>query len=369
MRKALVSAIALALAAGGCTVEVTFNPIGNDVALDGMWLIDGELANADNCAAAGISTVAVAFYDDKGDDFTFDELTFPCSQGTFDTGGPVLAYGSYMTEWFGFDSAGNVAYRGGVLPLVLASPTTRATLATPDFIPDAPAFDPRGTQAEITVDWTINGMVPDATNCASVGIATVEVVFYDEADTGLTNGVVVGMQNCQVGKYDSMPMRVVRAGRFWNTLRARDSAGAIVAESERLMDPLVITTETRVTLLAVDFVGGDTSTLEIMVRWDTNPDPMMMADADCATAGVVTMTYMLTDSGGTLVQMMEDIPCAPTLTFTEPLIMNGTYSLYLEGEDNMGRKLWMTPAGACDGLDVDGGVDSYNCFPDMVMAM
>ena len=37
--------------ASGCVVSVSFDPIGNDVQLEGGWTINGAAATADNCAA------------------------------------------------------------------------------------------------------------------------------------------------------------------------------------------------------------------------------------------------------------------------------------------------------------------------------
>ena len=51
----------MALAIGGCIIEVDFDPVGTDAEVEGSWLINGEVPTAANCSAIGISNVRVRY--------------------------------------------------------------------------------------------------------------------------------------------------------------------------------------------------------------------------------------------------------------------------------------------------------------------
>jgi hypothetical protein len=332
---------------------VTFDPRGDDVALSGTWTVDGAAPTTASCSAAGITHVAVAFFEESGGSAKFyDDLRFPCEAGSFTTVGPVLARGRYTTQWFAFNGGTQVG-SGMMEVLDVTDPSiASATLRPVNFISSGDTFDPlRNPQASLTGDWVINGGTPDAASCADVAIDTVAVVFYAEDDTSLTNGVEVGMAPCVDGKFDSMTTLLIGAGRYQTTYRAYRGS-EVVAESMPLV--LIVTDQTRVTLAQVDFV---VNALDINVTWDTDDSPVM-AESDCAGAGVVRMTYTLSPMGmGTVITAMEEnIACANVLRFED--LTNGTYQLYLEGEDSMMRKLWME---TCDMIVYEGGVDFANC--------
>lgn len=364
MRRALGIATLFALAAGGCTVEVTFDPIGQDVSLDGNWQLNGAAPDAASCAAADIDQVAVGFFDaGSTTPVFFGELTFPCSQGSFDTRpSAVLASGRYTTQWFALRDGANVGM--GTMEILDVTAVTHATLRPVNFITTPGMFDPRGSDAQLTGDWSINGGAADATTCGDLGIANVEIWFYDEADTMLMDGVMVGTAGCAGGKFDSRPMPILRSGRYIATYKAIDSGGAVIAESDPfppgpMIETLVVTTGV-VMLAPVDFVTE--TTLETTLSWDQD-DTATMVDGTCAMAGVATMTYTLS-LGATMIEMMEDVACGDLLQF--PGVAAGEYSLYAEGTDAMGRKLWM---GTCDMLIVESGIEMYACFFDKMPPM
>lgn len=336
------------------------SPLGDDVSLDGQWVIDGAPADASSCASAGIATVALTFPDGTGGRRVFEELTFLCASGGFDTRpDAVLSAARHRVQWIAFDTFGRERIAGPTIDLVAVAPITHATLEALS-IESGAAFTPRGMDAELTGDWTIEGAAPDATSCARLGIADVALVFYDAGDTGLARGVAVGLTACEAGFFDSMPFRVLRHGSYLTTYRALDAGGGLVAESEptplALVPPI-----TRVMLAPVDFVGSGTTGLEVLLAWDTDPRPSVMADADCATAGVARMSYALRTESLAIVDAGEDVACVPGLTW--PGLAPGIYSLYLDGDDATGGRRWM---GTCEMLTTDGGLDSYNCFVDQL---
>lgn len=361
-RGLLVLGLAASIAASGCVIEstVTFTPMGDDFSVDGAWLINGEAPSAANCAEAGIDTVQVVFWDNEVE-FTFDALTFNCEVGSFDTRpSPILAYGSYTTEWVARNTSGAVIARGGRLPLTVASPTTHATLATADFRFE-PAFDPSGTDAELTGDWTIGGMAANAASCADAGIATVELVFFAQDDTAGANGVVMGSAACSTGKFDSMPTAILAYGAYQTRYRALRADMTVAAESMIL--PLTVSSPiTRAMLATWDIPAAMVPSLDVTIQWDSDMTATMVYGT-CEEATVTTMSYMLTNSGGTVVEMMMDRACAVGLAWPE--LEADTYSLYIEGTRSDGVKIMST----CTDLLVEPGMNQYDCFVSWVPAM
>lgn len=360
MRRALGCAMVFALAAGGCTVEVTYNPLGQDVSLAGTWQVNGATPDAASCAAAGIDQVAVGFFD-GGDRYFYGDLTFNCADGGFDTRPTrVLASGRYTTQWFAL-RAGEVVGMG-TMEILDVTLVDHANLAPVNFISAPTGFNPLGTDAGLTGDWTINGGAADATSCGDLGIANVEIWFYDYEDVSMMEGVRVGTAPCVGGKFDSRPMNILRAGTYFATYRAIDSAGDVIAESDPFppgpsIEMLVVTSGVDVMLAPVDFVTA--TTLEVTMSWDQD-ETATMVDGTCAMSGVAEMSYTLNPMGSTtVIEMMTDVACSDLLQF--PDIAPGEYSLYVEGDDAMNRKLWM---GTCNMLVVESGIEMYNCFFD-----
>ncbi len=347
---------ALAAVSSGCVVEVSFDPFGDDFSVSGEWTINGEAPSASVCDGAGIQNVRIVFYDD-GSPYFFDQLTFPCSTGAFETG-KIFAYGSYTTEWQAVLTDGTVV-KGPMLPLVVNAPIEHANLAPADFVVEGPTgFDPRGTDDSLSADWNINGVAADAAGCAAAGIEDIAIVIYAESDTGYTDGVTVASASCANGKYDSRdpggPGAILADGRYLTSIDALDSTGAVIGSfrSEFVLDT---TAATHAMLMTAEF--ETLTTLKVNFGWDTDPSSTM-SDGDCAGAGVATFSYMLTDTAtSTNYDTGTDVACADSLTWED--IPAGTYSIYVEGADSSGVKRWMI---TCTDLVVaDGGFEEYNC--------
>lgn len=108
-----------------------FDPSGTAVSLDGIWDVNGAAPTVQSCG--DIATVRVVICQNAAATicWTSAALTFPCSDGGFDTRPTrVLAAGSYHSLWEALDSNGNVLQETTPLPLVV---NTHATLITPDF--------------------------------------------------------------------------------------------------------------------------------------------------------------------------------------------------------------------------------------------
>jgi hypothetical protein len=207
--------------------------------------------------------------------------------------------------------------------------------------------------------WTIDGATPDAASCTAAGITNVGFVFFDSTDTSRTMGEQVASVPCVGGQYMSAP-GIVAEGSYFTRIVGLDSSGGTVAmydAPEVLVVDLAL--HTHYNLPEVNFTTTPPPlTLRVNFGWDTDPSTVMM-DADCATAGVTTMNYMLTlqPAGSPVLAEDYDIACANTLDFTDLAV--GEYRLFVEGY--LGDvKTWESMA--CDMYLVETGIEEYNCF-------
>ncbi|MBK8172151.1 MAG: hypothetical protein IPK60_17650 [Sandaracinaceae bacterium] len=349
----------MATVAAGCVVEVTFTPLGSDFSVDGSWQINGATPTTSSCADAGISEVQMLFFDGSTQ-FVFD--TFACTDGSFDTRPTkVLAFGSYTTQWRALNAAGGIVATGEMTPLVVTN-QTHVTLAAVNFVV-TPTFNPLGSDFSVDGMWQINGTAPTTPLCASAGIATVRMVFYDAAMTmhsfeGFTFA-------CADGGFDSRPTPVLAYGSYTTRWQALDGTGTVIAQGD--MTPLVVTNQTHVTLQPVNFLVTipTTTRLTINLTYDIDPSSTM-SDADCATAGVATIGYALRNAATTIIPpdtRSSHVACTSQLVYEEPTIVAGTYSILVDGYDALGEKMWTV---TCTDLTVDDNEQAtYNCALDL----
>ena len=348
--------VVLATAASGCVVEGSFNPFGSDFTMDGSWLINGEVPTAALCTDGKATDVQLVFVEGSRE-YLYEELVFPCEQGSFDSAdlGLSFRYGTYQLEWQAVDDSSAILARHPLPFLIVNDPTDQATLETADFELNAMApFNPVGTDLELTGDWTINGGDP-STGCAAAGIENVEILFYADTDTAGANGISVAQATCSAGKYDSMPTKVIAYGSYLARYRGLAADGTTtVAETDLVA--ISYTAPADRAMLAIGDIRPPQPRLTVELSWDTDSGAGT-TPADCSTAGVGTMSYMLTNtSSSTVVAMDSDVACAGSVVF-EP-IESGQYSLYVEGATTGGSKDWM---GTCEALEVAGGPVSFSC--------
>ncbi|MBW2464625.1 MAG: hypothetical protein JRH11_23460 [Deltaproteobacteria bacterium] len=351
--------VAAAMTMTGCTLTLDFDPRGNDVSLEGDWTINGGIADATSCSNAGISDVQLVFYD-GGIAYEYNDFRFACSAGSFTTfPDPVLDHGRYQTQWVALSSSGAELGRGPMILLDVADfSVTHAILATADFVvTGTPGFNPIGDVGTLGATWTINGIAGDATNCASAGIATIQMNFFDVNDTTYTSGITVAMAPCSDGAYDSRPMALLAAGDYLTSIAALDSAGTTVASFE---------SEFTLTVGAVDHYNLMTApfeaaipTLTVTMNWE---DALGSdAHAACGVAGVDTIDWALNDSTGTPVAGLSGTEsCAARgdeIVFEG--LAPGQYQLYVDAESADRTLKWQ---GTHTMLVYDGASDAYNCF-------
>lgn len=144
-----------------------FNPRGTDFEITGEWNVDGTPGNATNCAAAGIQTVAVVFYDQSDTGRTGGVVMgmAPCSAGKFDSMPMRIGrYGSYLTTYRALGSGGAILAETNPLPLTVSAPTTRAMLAPANFTTR------RVLEVNVRWDTVVGPTMADGT-CAEAGVA------------------------------------------------------------------------------------------------------------------------------------------------------------------------------------------------------
>lgn len=365
----MVMLLALAASAiAGCVVEVTFTPIGNDFSLSGTWTLNGAAPTAAACNAAGIARVGVIFID-GGVKYRFNEFEFPCSQGSFDTRPRlVLADGVYQTQWQAYNASGAEITGMSMTPLPLDTtalvPGAHINLAPVNYV-TGNVFNPIGDEVSIAASWTINGVTPTVSLCAAAGIDEVGIAFYDAGIKYTFNELRFP---CEQASYDSRPNRILRRGAYTTQWLAYDSAGNELTAMAGTMLPLDVSmsTITHANLAPANYVVDLPESLTINLAWDTNPDPVTMADGTCATAGVDTMTYRIFNTGTGVnipgqVQLTAPGVACEDMHIVMP-IDPGSYTIFFEGYDG-GVKKWSVMGGMCDGLDVaDGEQAEYNCF-------
>lgn len=344
-----------------------FDPRGTDVSLHADWQIDGAGATDALCATAGIANVRIRIAADSDSSGTnaYDLVTVGCGSGKYDSPMPVLKAGRYRASLAALSASG-ATLASSPFAALDASTGADATIATVSFEveePPPPIFDPRGSDVVLHAEWQVNGVNADRVLCMQAGIGQVRIDISASDDPSGANAVALTMLDCGEGKYDS-PGPVLRAGRYHSSLVALDAAGMPVGASPFAV--LDVTTVDDARLATVNFeveMMPDMTGLLLNLRWDTTPGPTM-TDADCATAGVARMAYVLETAGPSpmIVSMAEAVTCGAALSI--PDLVAGEYSLYFEGETAAGAKSWM---GVCAGLMVlSGEIAEYDCFADYV---
>ena len=169
-------ALGLAATLSGCVVDVTFDPFGSDFALRGDWTVNGEIPSVANCGV--IDSVRVILWD-EGTFFSYDDLTFPCAQGSFATG-EIFAFGNYESQWQALDARGAVLTQGEREDLIVAPPTTDVGLRPVDFVLAA-------TTGDLTVNlfWEDKDLTQSDCN---IGVATYSWSLLDSSGQQYVGG-------------------------------------------------------------------------------------------------------------------------------------------------------------------------------------
>jgi len=330
-----------------CTIEVTFNPLGDELSVEGAWLINGVPADATTCGAAGIDEVQVVFID-GGVDYRFDQFTFPCAQGSFNTAPTlVLDRGVYTTEWRAYDALGVETHRGGALGLdtSLQAIGGHVILATADFVATA-----AGPSLGVNLGYeTVGGL--EGQDCATAGVDTISYMLADS--TGTT---VDDMTDIACGT--RIDWTEIAADTYSLYIEGTSATGT--KDWMATCTGLIVGTGAADWDCVVPWASTD-NILVVNLGWDTDPSAAGMAYDTCAAAGVADFSYQLTDEGtGTNYAEETDIACGEQAVWRG--VPAATYRLYAEGGNAAGVKNWM---GTCSGMTVtDGARVIFDCNYD-----
>lgn len=339
-----------------------FDPRGNDATVSGTWTVDGVAPSATSCAAIGVDTVRLAFYN-GATPFYDTTLEAPCAAGGLDTRPTaVLRAGSYTVRFEAWRDGALVG--SGAMTTITATAGGHVTVAPADFV--SGAFDPRGTDATLTTGWTLNGRTPTASSCWAVGIDDVRVVLFAPTDVAYEAGIEVARAPCATGFIDTAPMPVIRAGTYLVSIELLDAADQLIGSYEPTDGAFTVTPGSELDIAGPDFVFP--TTLTIGLDWIRPPGGVTGTPGTCAEAGVAQLSYTLTREGGGLtLDSGGRVACGEIVTFDsmDDGITAGTYNLYFEGYDASGAKHWAVTGSMCRGIVVDdGGLVAMQCVAD-----
>jgi uncharacterized protein YndB with AHSA1/START domain len=354
MRRPLLALALLVPFATGCEISSGFyDPRGSDVALrtTGSWQINGEDASTALCNAVGIANVELVFLDvspSRADSYERDELleyryrdfSFPCDQGSFDSGTGVLAYGTYVARWSGVTADSDEKFASSAF--VIEADRDTVTIPAPNFT------DSNGTFVGLRfdVDWDLDpndefegGSCNDADEVTSVtyrlsDITADPAVVVDEAtDVGCVNELIF-----EEPEFDFDPT---------HEYGLEISGGPSEDEPywAAVCDGFTPSTDGSDTCEVADVRPR----MRVVFEWDTTAGGTSVA-GECAdsAADLLKITFLLKDSSNATVQSFENVPCVNEHTFEAPDVEAGeTYSLTVSGGATNNAETWIS---SCTGL-------------------
>jgi hypothetical protein len=368
MRRSIWGSLAFAATVlTGCVVTVEpWTPIGSDASATGSWTVNGQPASPGVCDAAGVNSVALRFSDGFGASVIPPQFVFDCADGGFNLPN-VLAAGTYTATWIIDTNTGAVTSDAGTFTVSFGD---TANFSPIDITTTPAGFNPKGSDFTMDGMWTINGGPATTATCAAAGISNVQLVIQQAGETYTEPGFIF---SCAGGAFDTRtltPQIRFTYGNYMTFWRALDATGANIGMSSPL--PLVVGAPiTHSTLATADFVVATPESLTINLTYDTVSGSGVMADTDCAGAGVSTIFFTLRDvTGGLPGTVVREttaagIACTGQLVFDNTVVMGGrTYGLYIEGANAAGLKQWMAGDNT---LSVSAGTpEFYNIALDKI---
>lgn len=203
---------------GDVTTGSTFNPMGTDFSVDGMWTLNGTAPTTTTCNSAGIANVRMVFFDGTVM-HDYAQLTFPCADGGFDTRpDKIFAYGDYTTRWQALSSSGTVIAEGPMTPLVVASPIGHTTLQPVNFLVSMPTSLTINLTYDIDPSDTMND-----TDCSTAGVVQIGYALRNAATTIVGEDHRSDLVACSASLLYEEP--VLSAGTYSILVEGYDSVG------------------------------------------------------------------------------------------------------------------------------------------------
>lgn len=298
MKKLGVLNAALLIAAG-CTVDVVFEPFGDEVSLEASWTIDDLPADAASCEELGASTVVLQVYEETGSDFVTDGAwEASCASGGFATG-PVLRADTYRVRLVAVDAAGRSV--GQTTFSRVTARTGEVIVVDGNFVP-VEVFDPSGTEVDLDVTWTIGGGVADAISCADLGADRVQVQIWNAEGTMFWLDPAL-TADCADGGFVTVP--ILAAGTYQLRFVAMGGGGTVDQT-----DFIAVTVGDGETIVAdADFVLPAVTDATLAGSWEI--DGFLADAASCADAGIDTVVLSVAnDFAGTDIYIEYEFDCA-----------------------------------------------------------
>ncbi|MFH1437563.1 MAG: hypothetical protein ABIJ56_17785 [Pseudomonadota bacterium] len=332
-----------------------------DAAVSFAWTIGGLPANYGVCAGVGAGTVQI-WFDETGNDRTDRFYEFDCEDGSGATpedfaSGHIVKYAFAL-----YDRSGSILTQSdGWSTLALSAGLN--DLGTVDFTYTPPH------DAAVSFAWSIHFLEGDATLCGAVGAAAVQL-WLDETGDDETDRVVEF--DCSYGAgtsgliFDSGEDIKYAFGLY-------DGGGDLLSQTGEWAYETLSAGDND--LGEVNFIVGDYGPLSVDLQWADAVESASHGDCDFPPATVSAMGYLLCmgelDGGecpaGSLYDEVDidtaPVECRENLTWD--LLDFGTFTLVVDGEDEIGTTLW-----GLECLDLlvdefDPGSNEYICQVQM----
>jgi len=327
-----------------------YDPAGTDASVSAHWTIHGVTPSSASCDALGVTRVRVAVLH-GGRTIELARLSASCTTGVIDTRpNPILAQGEVTLQLQALDAHDTVLFSGAMaMEHVTTGPTHVALYGDVpvDFV--SSAFDPHGTDATISLAWTLDRATASIDVCDAVAADSVHLVLYAQDDAARAHGVSIAQAPCYMGGFDSGATALVRAGTYLVSVQARDVTDATLVDVAPSAAPVEVAVGSALSFPNVDLAFPTTLTLTL--DWG---DPMTGATSTCVGAGVDTMSYTLTERvSGAIVAQASAIACAQRVSFDAAHTTGfgaGTYDLAISGVG--ATHTWHSRMTECTGIVV-----------------
>ncbi|MEM1335574.1 MAG: hypothetical protein AAGG08_19180, partial [Actinomycetota bacterium] len=299
--------------------------------LRATWSIDGFAADATGCADLGADAVDLVFLDSTGAVIPDATVTAPCTDGSLAV---LLDPGTYSVSLEAVDTVANEIVQMGITEMfsVVAGGVHELNGGNPvDF---QGGFNPMGSDASITLDWTLGTQLADEVTCPIAGVGRIDVVLYDSNDVGLVDGVVVTTAECFVGLIDTTTTPTIRAGSYQVVVEFHEdrTTDSLLTETDPVEATVVASQN--IEIGSIDYRLPE-SVVAFELVWQS---PTSVGDVTCGdSTGPSSIGWSLDRDGSFFIESttVDEEPCADVLDFSQTTIgftvLPGDYDLFFEG--------------------------------------
>jgi len=342
---------------------VNFEATSTVTTLAGAWTINGAAPTAASCTELGATEVHVQFLDGTGTPGD-DTLKLPCADGSFMQ---EMDPGAYSVRVIAVSAAATIVMAEPQAVTLTQGMTT--TLTTVNF--DVAGFDPTGTDASYKLSWKIGGSTATiAEQCAALGAADVDVVFYDVDDVDFEDPYGITVADCSEGAFESVSAALA-AGTYLVDVYLWPAVGDEPISYVEL-DEITVTAGTPLDLGEIDF-RLEQSTIVANIGWEGGVGSEgngVFGACAAFTPSVGTMSWILWQGAvgtGTMVATSgaTDPACTEIISIDATTaggeIAADTYALQIQGaaSGDPTRKNWVSSCNVTVGTS--GALSVIDC--------